>query len=75
MSNAKYVRKDDKAKGYEYGFIEITDTGSSKEKRNHIKVGTAPTYEEALLLNDMAVSGARQQGHSFLAPWRELGRN
>lgn len=55
MSTCTFVRKN--CSGYEFGVIVIEDQNTNKEKRHHHVIGKAPTYEEALLLNNMALRG------------------
>ena len=55
MSKCKYARK--KGDTWEYGHIEIIDSGTKTEKRKYVAKGHAPNYEDACLFNDMATQG------------------
>lgn len=55
MSKCNYVRKN--CSGWEYGHIEIIDSGTKLEKRKYVAAGHAPSYEEACHQNLMATQG------------------
>lgn len=54
MSNCKFVRRNKDA--WEYGYIQIHEHGTPKEKREHVVVGHTSSMEEALSYNTMAMS-------------------
>lgn len=66
-----YVRKN--AGSYEYGHIQITNHAGKEEKRIYVPLGNAPSYYEALSLNNMAIKGAPRINHSnAVIPFRRL---
>ena len=55
MSECKFIRKN--GASYEYGYIDIVDRNTPKEKRQHVVVGKADTMDDALRVNAMAKEG------------------
>lgn len=55
MNHCTFVRKN--CSGYEYGHIVVENHATRQEKRHHVVLGKADTYEAALAANDMAQKG------------------
>jgi hypothetical protein len=60
-SKCNFVRKN--CEGWEFGFIQIDNYATPRETRTHVVVGKAPTYEDALAANAMAVRGKDRVHH------------
>lgn len=60
MTQCTYARKIDS--GFEYGIFQVKEIGSKNEKREHVPRGVAPTMDEALRLNSMALNGLPRIG-------------
>ena len=66
MSNpCKFVRRN--CVGYEYGDTVVKDQATKHEKREHVVLGRADTYEEALAANAMATQGM-PRGKTHIKP-------
>ena len=55
MSRCTYIRRVKKQ--YEYGHMEIKNTGTPKEERIYVPAGLADSADEALARNNMALVG------------------
>jgi hypothetical protein len=64
MSTCSFVRRV--GSGYEYGTMRVTDSGTKKEARTYHPAGQAPSYEEALAANNMALAGLDNNGKKYV---------
>ena len=60
MTQCTYARKIDS--GFEYGIFQVKEGGTKNEKREYISRGVAPTMDEALRNNSMALNGLPRIG-------------
>lgn len=63
MSKISYARQVGQV--YEFGHIEITNSGTKFEKRTHVPQGICPTLDQALQMNQMALRGAPRIGRAI----------
>jgi hypothetical protein len=63
MANCSFVRRA--RGGYEFGLIEIKESGTKHERREYNIRGTAPTMDEALSANAMAQAGLASNGKIY----------
>ena len=64
MANCSFVRRA--REGYEFGHIEIKESGTKQERREYNIRGIAPTMDEALSANAMAQAGLASNGKKYI---------
>ena len=72
MKHCTYARKH--GNEFEFGHMTIVDSGTKQEKWEYIPLGTRPTLDEALAVNQMALKGKPRLGvyHHTPFSWSEL---